>query len=85
MRKFRVYFNRKREAPQVWSFDEGTQASEVNVIDFRVLPGCTANGHYNFEKPNDDSPSAWMEVHADDYYMRGGVVFFTRLPADGRS
>lgn len=81
---YRVYFNRHREAPQVWSIDEGTQESEVNVIDWFTHQGCTTRSRYNGEKPNDSSPSAWMEVNADNYYIVGGVAYFTRLPADGR-
>lgn len=84
MRRFRVYFNRHREFPQIWSFDEGDQASEVNVKNFHLLPGCTSQGGYNGNKPNDNWPSAWMEIVADEFYIRGGEVFFTRYPADGR-
>lgn len=84
MNTFRVYFNRKREAPQVWSVDEGTQASEVNVTAFFISDGCTVRSHYNGEKPNEDTPSAWMEVTADYYYIVDGVARFTRYPADGR-
>lgn len=85
MRQFRVYFNRKREFPQVWSFDEGTQDSEVNVKNFHTLPGVVTQGAYNGEKPNDNSPSAWMVVAADDFYIKDGEVYFTRWPADGRA
>lgn len=81
---FRAYFNRKREFPQVWSIDEGTQASEVNVIAFIAHPGCKVASRYNGSKPNDDSPSAWIEIHADHYYIVDGVANFSLLPADGR-
>jgi hypothetical protein len=84
MERYRAYFNRKREAPQVWSIDEGEQTSEINVQGFRLLPGCTARSVFNNTKPNEDSPSAWIEIHADGYYIRDGEVYFTRHPAAGR-
>lgn len=84
MKQFRVYFNRKREAPQVWSIDEGTQASEINVINF-FTHGCPTSGRYNGEKANDNSPSAWMVVEADYYYIVEGIAHFSRHPADGRA
>jgi hypothetical protein len=85
MECYRAYFNRKREAPQVWSLDEGTQASEVNVIGFQTEPGCTMRSRYNGDKPNDDSPSAWVEIHADYYFIKDGIATFRRWPEDGRS
>ena len=36
MPTYRVYFNRKAEAPQVWSTDEGSQTTEINVIGYRL-------------------------------------------------
>jgi hypothetical protein len=82
---YRAFFNRHREAPQVWSIDEGTQASEINVIGFVVGPACFAISRYNGEKANDNTPSAWIEIHADYYYIKDGVVYFSRYPADGRA
>lgn len=83
-RIFRAYFNRKREAPQVWSIDEGSQDSEVNIVGFVVHPGCEIHSRYNGTKANEDSPSAWMDIHADHYYINAGVAHFATLPADGR-
>jgi hypothetical protein len=36
----RMYFNRANDAPQVWSVDQGSHATEVNVqaIHLRTLP-----------------------------------------------
>jgi hypothetical protein len=34
----RVYFNKPNEAPQVWSVDEGSHASEINVQDMPKMP-----------------------------------------------
>lgn len=76
MRRFRVYFNRKREAPQVWSIDEGSQESEVNLQAFVIGPGCTAISHYNGQPPNEDSPSAWIEVQAHGYEITRGAAYF---------
>jgi len=78
--EYRVYFNRKREAPQVWSIDEGNQASEVNVIAFHVYPGCTVGSRFNGEPANDNSPSAWIEVVCDNLVLRNGVAYFMKRP-----
>lgn len=75
---FRVYFNRHAEAPQVWSVDEGTQETEVNVINFHIGFGVTATGHYA-KQPQSEAlnvPSALMLVEADGYQVRHGVAEF---------
>ncbi len=84
MRAFRAYFNRKREAPQVWSIDEGTQDSEVNVTRFICHAGCKVESRYNGAQPNDDSPSAWIAIQADDMRVRNGVAHFITNPNEGR-
>jgi hypothetical protein len=78
MKTFRLYFNRHAEAPQVWSIDEGDQSSEVNVIDFYLSFGVTAQGKYDPQPKSERSnvPSALMLVHADGYQIRHGVAEF---------
>ena len=83
-KRYRAYFNRKNEAPQVWSCDEGSQESEVNVIGFICHRGCEIESRYNGTKPNADSPSAWIEICANDMYLAGGIAHFVMYPADGR-
>ena len=60
MARIRMYFNRSNDFPQVWSVDQGSHASEVNVqsIVLRVLPVLS---RYNSgaEYPE---PKAWFEV-----------------------
>ena len=84
MKHFRAYFNRHREQPQVWSIDEGDQSTEINVSSFAVNAGCIVASRYNGDKPNEDSPSAWIEIHADYYYIVDGAVHFARHAVDGR-
>lgn len=84
LKRFRTYFNRHREFPQVWSIDEGTQESEVNVIGFICHQGCEIESRYNGTKPNEDSPSAWIEIRANYMYLVGGIAHFMMHPADGR-
>lgn len=84
MRVFRAYFNRKREFPQIWSIDEGSQDSEVNVREFFIAPGCMVHSRYDGTPVNDNSPSAWLEIHADEYFILTGVARFVVRPADGR-
>ena len=77
---FRAYFNRRSEAPQVWSVDEGSQETEINVKGF-VIHGCTVNAQFNGQRPNNDSPVAWIEIEADTYRILDGVVHFSRKAA----
>lgn len=76
MRRWRAYFNRKAEFPAVWAIDEGTQASEFNVSGFTIGPGCKTVTEYSGDKPNDDTPVAWLEIQASSMEVRGGWVFF---------
>jgi hypothetical protein len=59
---YRIYFNRWRDAPLIWSVDEGTQATERNVREVRFdgVTGRTNTG------PGDNyhSPTVWIEVEA---------------------
>ncbi len=62
MRRYRVYFNRANEAPQVWSVDEGDQGSEINVAEVRLV-NCTAETKCDLGmQVNPDHPKAWIEV-----------------------
>lgn len=78
---FRAYFNRLNEAPQVWSIDEGTQASEINVKGF-VVYNCVVTARANYQKPNNDSPVAWIEIDAHGYVLVEGIAHFTRKAAE---
>jgi hypothetical protein len=55
-----MYFNRANDFPQVWSVDQGSHASEVNVqaIRLSVLP---VTSHYNPDAEYPE-PKAWFEV-----------------------
>lgn len=73
---FRVYFNRLNEAPQVWSVDEGTQASEINVTAVQIVD-CYAETKVDLDETvNRDRPKAWLEVHGH-LRMESGVAVIT--------
>lgn len=55
----RVYYNRRGPLP--WSFDFGTQDTEVNVASIR-LEGVTATSNADPENRDPDKPSAWLEI-----------------------
>ncbi len=62
MKNYRCYYNRASEAPQVWSIDEGTQASEINVSKV-VLLGCDVTTGCDLSETDvDNKPKAWIEV-----------------------
>jgi hypothetical protein len=71
-----TYFNRHREAPQVWAIDEGDQSSEINVCGFYTSPECTVKSGYNCTPANDSAPSAWIEVTAEWMSVAQGIALF---------
>jgi hypothetical protein len=78
---YRVYFNRKNEAPQVWSIDEGDQSSEQNVINWKTHR-CDSDSHYDPTIPDrdPDHPTAWVEVIHAILRMEHGVAHFFHDP-----
>lgn len=57
---YRVYFNRWKEFPLIWSVDNGTQETEQNVAEviFDGVEGRTASGPGD----NENSPTVWIEA-----------------------
>ena len=58
--RYRIYFNRRSDAPLVWSVDEGSQETEINVSRVEILT--PIKSFYNGKTPNPDSPVAWFET-----------------------
>lgn len=78
MRLYRVYFNRLNEAPQVWSVDEGTQASEINVSTVSLVR-CNAVTRADLDETvNRDRPKVWFEV-VGELQVVDGVAVITGL------
>jgi hypothetical protein len=76
MPAWRVYFNRSSEQPTVWSIDEGTQATEVNVKAVR-LHRCNADTHWDPSiKVNPDTPCAWLDIYHAIMQLSDGVAHF---------
>lgn len=75
---YRIYFNRRNEAPQIWSVDEGSQASEINVSEVRII-GCIARTCADLEETvNRDRPKGWIEVEGQ-LRVIGGVAEISAL------
>lgn len=74
MKLFRVYFNRWNEAPQVWSIDEGDQASEINVRAVS-MHHCDMESKTNpAETDIENKPKAWFEVRGNLRVIQGVAV-----------
>ncbi|HKS94988.1 MAG TPA: hypothetical protein VJV74_02520 [Terriglobia bacterium] len=58
-RRYRVYFNKSKEAPQVWSVDEGDTRTEINVRAFIIET--TTVSRYNGAAAYPE-PKAWTEL-----------------------
>lgn len=77
--KYRVYFNRCPDFPQMWSVDEGTQDTEINVLGFRLTRGVTAESRsHRCEDKN--VPTGWLEVNGT-LHLEGGIAVFRPLPS----
>ena len=75
---YRLYFNRCEDFPQIWSVDEGTIATEVNVIGF-VLRGCGArDGRVEDFGAIDAArePKAWLLIEASSLVIERGIAHF---------
>ena len=80
MATYRVYYNRRREAPQIVSFDEGDQSTEINVCAVR-FHRVSAVSHWDPNTPpNQDTPSFWLEVFHAVVQVREGTAHFFHDP-----
>lgn len=74
--KVRIYFNRLADAPKIWSYDHGTQETEVLVTGW-LLHGCDVTAGKDLSVPmgDQDRPRVWVEVqNADRVEVIDGVV-----------
>lgn len=69
-RTYRVYFNQTKDAPQVWSVDDGHPDSEINVQG--VVVSCSAVARTRFDPTA--TPRAWLEVRGE-LWVDAGVAF----------
>lgn len=83
--QYRLYYNREPDFPQVWSFDEGTAATEVNVSGFK-LDGCDVVSRTAMRYQADDpiwrekNPVAWVTVTSRPVAIRNGLAIFRGRP-----
>lgn len=82
MASYRVYFNRKAEAPQVWSFDEGEQTTETNVIGIETHGPSLKSEYFPGVRVNPDTPSALFHIERARVHMIHGVAHFYREDGD---
>lgn len=70
---YRVYFNRFSDHPNIWSVDQGTQDTEINVEAVTLL-NCNVTTRSNpQETVNEFRPKAWLEVYGT-LRREGGVA-----------
>jgi hypothetical protein len=76
MKNYRCYFNRKNEYPAVWSIDEGSQASEINVQWIKLENVEEVFSFYEVipDDERHDRPCAWFSVTGTAIFENGGVV-----------
>lgn len=61
--RVRIYYNRTSDAPQVWSYDFGTQDTEQKIAGWRLYDVDAANGQ-DLTVPTGDRerPRVWIEL-----------------------
>jgi hypothetical protein len=82
---YRLYFNRCEDFPQIWSIDQGTTETEINVADFRTEGHVSVIGGRAPDFAVVDSarePKAWAEVEACSLQIVGGVAVFSDARID---
>lgn len=75
--RYRIYFNRLADYPLIWSYDEGTQATEACVAGFR-LHGCDAEHgqHMNVATGSTTAPRVWIAVRATRVEIHSRIAHF---------
>lgn len=63
----RIYFNRKEDAPYVWSVDWGDISTERHFMTVTVEGSVTLTSCYDPTKDNVGEPRAWFEIKKDGW------------------
>lgn len=81
MPNFRVYYNRRSDYPFIWSVDEGTQETEVNVTDVE-LTRVSAKTRFDRHVPrgSTETPSCWFEVEYAILTVKDNIAYFFHDP-----
>ncbi len=73
--RYRIYYNRREDAPWVWSFDQGTQATERLLVGYR-LHGVDVRNGQDLDVAGDTAPRVWIEFEAETVRIDAGVARF---------
>lgn len=77
---YRVYYNRAVDWPQVWSVDEGSQETEINVVGIRLLSAVAESKEIApADREGKDPakvPFGWLEVTCSEMRLVGGWANF---------
>jgi hypothetical protein len=81
----RVYFNKRSDFPNVWSVDDGNQDNEINVSKVCFGAEVYPETAYSGDKPNEDSPVAWLEVEDSVPFIYSETVWDDDTGEEGPS
>jgi hypothetical protein len=76
---YRVYYNRHSDYPYIWSIDQGTQDTEINVTAIELHDIARVSSHYDSTVPHGSTemPCVWFDVlHATLTVTDGRAHFF---------
>jgi hypothetical protein len=71
---YRVYFNQAKEAPQIWSVDQGDVSTELNVSAVHIEAFSFTASNLEQKWPE---PKAWLVVPNAQLSIRFGVAVIT--------
>lgn len=61
--RFRIYYNRHRADGMIWSYDEGTQETEVHVSAWHIHGLTSESGQDILIDPGDtERPRVWVNI-----------------------
>ncbi len=78
---YRIYYNRTAEYPLIWSIDQGTQETEINVKAIK-LHRCnlTTGGDPTAPRVSKDVPCVWFEVWHATLVVKDDIALFFHNP-----
>lgn len=76
--RIRIYYNRDQADGLIWSYDHGTQETEVNVSAWHVHGLSTESGRDMTVVPGDqERPRVWVNIFGVERVdVRGGIAHF---------
>lgn len=82
MPNYRIYYNRHKDYPFVWSIDEGSQDTEINLIDviLHKVNRVQTGGDITAPRHSETVPAVWFDVFNATLAVKDGVAHLFQDP-----